>query len=281
MEKKELIPWSENGCWEQIKQGGMDCCWEGWCKWKTALYSMETSPRHGQERSRKQRGLWINKFCELIVNASPKAPVNKTFTGGCFLHNCCLSDLTVPSLFVYVQNIFPLRIYSALLISSMWVPKITQKELCSRFCKNCKNKTINCQNPSHHNSQQRALFLLFPSLNPFCFLSAVEYTTAGKCYCVVLSLMLFRACPTPGITQGGHKWASFHRARRGLILPFWNAIIFWVCLISGIMEKPRVMHAIHHCNPHWSLGVGIPFNRAQNVLEGLLKEENKTRIIES
>lgn len=41
-------------------------------------------PRHGQERSRKQRGLWINKFCELIVNASPKAPVNKTFTGVVF-----------------------------------------------------------------------------------------------------------------------------------------------------------------------------------------------------
>lgn len=53
-------------------------------KRKTALYSMETSPRHGQERSRKQRGLWINKFCELILNASPKALVNKTFTWGLF-----------------------------------------------------------------------------------------------------------------------------------------------------------------------------------------------------
>lgn len=89
---------------------------------ETWLYSMETSPRHDQERSRKQRGLWINKFCEFIVNASPKAPVNKTFTWGCFLHNCCLCDLTVLPLFAYVQNIFPLHSYSALLISSMWVP---------------------------------------------------------------------------------------------------------------------------------------------------------------
>lgn len=65
---------SNKKVWTAAEQAG--------AKWNTALYSMETSPRHGQERSRKQRGLWINKFCELIVNASPKAPVNKTFTWG-------------------------------------------------------------------------------------------------------------------------------------------------------------------------------------------------------
>lgn len=59
------------------------------------------------------------------------------------------------------------------------------------------------------NSHQRALWSPFPSFSraqsPFCFISAVEYTKAGDHNCVVCSLMLSRALPTPSIAQGGHK----------------------------------------------------------------------------
>lgn len=92
-----------------IKQGGMDRCWADWCKVKHALYSMETSPRHDQERSRKQRGPWINKFCELIVNASPKAPVNKTFTWGLFCTTAVFPTLLC-SLCICAKHLSPTQL---------------------------------------------------------------------------------------------------------------------------------------------------------------------------
>lgn len=211
---------------------------------ETWLYSMETSPRHGQERSRKQRGFWINKFCEFIVNASPKAPVNKTFTWELFFAQLLsLWPYCAASFCICAKYLSPTQL--PCIADFFYVSTLDHSERAiPKFYNNCKNKTINCRNPSHHNSQQRVLFLPFPGLSPFCFISAVEYTAAGKCYSVVLSLMLSRAFPTPSITQGGHKWASFPRSRKGMILPFWNAVIFWVCLISRIMEESHVMQYI-------------------------------------
>lgn len=68
--------------------------WAG-AKQNTALYSVETFSRHGQERSRKQRGLWINKFCQLSVNASPKALETKHSPGNWFFAQL-LAFLTLP-----------------------------------------------------------------------------------------------------------------------------------------------------------------------------------------
>ena len=86
----------ENDRWELMRQGGTGSRWAGWCKANTGLYSMETSSRRGQEGSRKQRGLWINKFCALAVNASPKALETKHLGIGVFLHNCFFPTLSLP-----------------------------------------------------------------------------------------------------------------------------------------------------------------------------------------
>lgn len=240
--------------------------WAG-AKQNTALYSVETSSRHGQERSRKQRGLWINKFCQLSVNASPKALETKHSPGNWFFAQLLAFWLYQAIPFcLCAKHLSPTQLFCIARFLYVSTSEISQKELCLKFWNNCKKQTIRCQNLSQHNSQQRDLWSSFPSFSmaqsSFCFTLAVEYTKASEHNCVVHTLMLPRALPTLSIAQGGHKagghrfshsteahsvsdppmqWAPFPEARRGLIPSFCRGFGFLVCLISGVIEESHGM----------------------------------------
>lgn len=277
---EEPVTWSAGagriiaGNWSNKEVGAV--AEQGGAKRNTALYSMETSSGHGQERSRKQRGLWINKFCELSVNVSPKALETKHSPGNCWGFFCRTAVFPTILCNLFLRMCRTPVTYTAILHCSFFYASALQiipKELCLKFWNHCNNHTISCQNPSQRNSHPRALWSSFPSLSkaqsPFCVTSAVEYTKAGGRNCVVCSLVLSRALPTPSIAHGGHKagghryshgttelcvcvahsvpdqptwWSTpFPRARRGLILSFWSTASFLVCLISGVMEESHGM----------------------------------------
>lgn len=239
------------GNWSTEKVGAV--AEQAGAKRNTALYSMETSSGHGQERSRKQRGLWINKFCELSANASPKALETKHSPGnwGFFAQLLSFRPYHAIPFCVCVKHLSPTQLFCIAHYSYVSALQITQKELCPKFWNNCKTQTISCQNPSQRNSHQRALWSSFPSFSKaqstFCFTSPTEYTKAGECNCssfvdVVQGTSRPQHCPGWAQSrcspiQPQHSgavpdpptwwWAPFPRARRGLIVSFWSAAWCW------------------------------------------------------
>lgn len=114
----------------------------------TSLYSMEKSPGHGQERSRKQRGLWINKFCELSVNASPKALETKHSPGNCFFAQLLsFQPYRAIPFCGCAKHLSPTQLICIAHFFCVSASQITQSSATT-----AKKQTINCQTPSQCNS---------------------------------------------------------------------------------------------------------------------------------